>query len=86
MELPPAQAVTARMDMQDMPPLLVFAAGMEMEEMQMVIPQPPRFDDETGMPPSPEIPVGLEANVGFPFPYRQDELCRSFQVKALNNG
>ena len=69
MELPLAQAVTAGMDMQEMPPPLVFAAGMDMEEMQMVIPQPLGFDDEMGMPPSPEIPAGLETNAGFPFPY-----------------
>ena len=55
--------------MQEMPPPLVFAAGMDMEEMQMVIPLLPGFDDEMGMPPSPEIPAGLETNAGFPFPY-----------------
>ncbi|XP_048567235.1 agamous-like MADS-box protein AGL62 [Triticum urartu] len=74
MELPLAQAVTAGMDMQVMPPPLVFAAGMDMEEMQMLIPQPPGFDDEMGMPPSLEIHVGLETNAGFPFPYFEDEL------------
>ncbi|XBI69357.1 hypothetical protein VPH35_048434 [Triticum aestivum] len=62
-------AFTARMDRQEMPPPLVFAAGMEMEEMQMVIPQPLGFDDEMGMPPPLEITAGLETNVSFPFPY-----------------
>ena len=47
----------------------MFAAGMDMEEMQMVIPQPPGFDDEMGMPPSPEIPAMLETSAGFPFLY-----------------
>nr|XP_040258923.1 uncharacterized protein LOC109771300 [Aegilops tauschii subsp. strangulata] len=69
MELPPAQGVTAEMDMQEMPPPLVFTVGMDMEEMQMVIPQPPGFDDDMGMPPSPEIPAGLETNAGCQFPY-----------------
>ena len=49
-----------------------------MKQMQMVIPQPLGFDDETGMamqqlrmamPPSPEIPAGLQTNTGFLFPY-----------------
>ncbi|XP_037410426.1 agamous-like MADS-box protein AGL23 [Triticum dicoccoides] len=69
MELPLAQAVTAGMDMQEMPPPLVFAAGMDMEEMQMVIPHLLGFDDEMGMPLSPEIPAGLETNADFLFPY-----------------
>ena len=49
MELPPAQGVTAGMDMREMPPLPGFAMGMDMEHMQMVIPQPLGFVDETGM-------------------------------------
>ena len=49
MELPPAQEVTARMDMQEMPPPAGFATGMDMKQMQMVIPQPLGFVDETGM-------------------------------------
>ncbi|XP_037417125.1 agamous-like MADS-box protein AGL61 [Triticum dicoccoides] len=79
MEVPLAEVVTDGMDMQEMPPPPGFAAGMDMEEMQMAIPQPPGLDDEMGMqmaipqllmaiPPSPEIPVGLETNAGFPFP------------------
>ena len=52
----------AGMDIQEMPPPLGFAAGMDMEEMQMAITQLPGFDDEMGMavqqllmamPPSP---------------------------------
>ncbi|XP_073351916.1 uncharacterized protein [Aegilops tauschii subsp. strangulata] len=61
-----------------MPPLPGFATAMDMEEMEMAIPRPPGFDDEMGMavkqllmvmPPSPEIPAGLETNAGFLFPY-----------------
>ncbi|XBI23109.1 hypothetical protein VPH35_064044 [Triticum aestivum] len=48
---------------------LLFVVGMDMEEMQMVIPQPLGFDDEMGMPPSPEMPAGLETNTGFQFSY-----------------
>lgn len=49
-----------------------------MEQMQMVIPQPPGFEDDMGMaieqlvmamPPSLEFPAGMETNSGFPFPY-----------------
>ena len=68
MELPPAQGVTAGMDVREMPPPPGFATWMDMEQMQMVIPQPLGFDDETGMamqqllmamPPVPDIPAGL---------------------------
>lgn len=66
------------MDIQEMPPPPGFAAGMDMEKMQMAIPQQPGFDGEMGvavqqllmaMPPLPEIPAGLETNAGFLFPY-----------------
>ena len=67
--LPPPDVFASGMDMQEMLLPLVFVVGMDMEEMQMVIPQPPGFDDEMGMPPSPEIPAGLETNAGFLFPY-----------------
>ena len=70
MELPLAQAVTAGMDMQEMPPPPGFVAGMDvdMEQMQIMIGQPPTF--EAGMEtelhqwlmamPPPEFPAGLE--------------------------